>query len=74
MSVIKNEGDSESFIGTFVFPAEGQVPKGLIYAGKTEHPVNTASVEEYVDDDDPGFDAYVVNEQSFVASCKELAT
>jgi hypothetical protein len=26
-----------------------------------------------VDDDDPGFDAYVVNEASFVASCKELA-
>jgi hypothetical protein len=27
-----------------------------------------------VDDDDPGFDMYVVNEENFVASCKELAS
>ncbi len=30
-------------------------------------------MDEYVDDDDPGFDMYVVNEENFVASCKELA-
>ena len=28
---------------------------------------------EYVDEDDPGFDTYVVNEENFVASCQELA-
>lgn len=26
-----------------------------------------------MDDDDPGFDMYVVGEDAFVASCKELA-
>mgnify|MGYP006932370774 FL=1 len=25
--------------------------------------------DEYVDEDDPGFDTYVVNEENFVASC-----
>jgi len=59
------EGDASSFIGdksTFVFPSEGQVPTGLIYGGKAEHPANKDCTEEYVDDDDPGFDAYMVNE------------
>lgn len=35
--------------------------------------VKSNSVDEYADDDDPGFDIYVVNEENFVASCKELA-
>ena len=31
-------------------------------------------VDEYNDgDDDPGFEIYMVNEEKFVASCKELA-
>ena len=25
--------------------------------------------DEYLDEDDPGFDTYVVNEENFVASC-----
>jgi hypothetical protein len=33
------------------------------------HEMNKEFVEEYVDDDDPGFDTYVVNEENFVASC-----
>ena len=36
--------------------------------------MNKEAVEEYVDDDDVGFDTYVVNEENFVASCRELAS
>jgi len=36
--------------------------------------MNKEGVDEYVDDDDPGFDTYVVNEENFVASCRELAS
>ena len=35
--------------------------------------MNREGVDEYQDDDDPGFDMYVVNEENFVESCKELA-
>jgi hypothetical protein len=35
--------------------------------------MNPEGLDEYQDDDDPGFDTYVVNEENFVASCKELA-
>ena len=35
--------------------------------------MNKEGVDEYADDDDPGFDMYVVNEENFVVSCKELA-
>ena len=38
------------------------------------HIMNKEGVEEYVDDDDVGFDTYVVNEENFVASCRELAS
>ena len=38
------------------------------------HPMNREGVEEYVDDDDVGFDTFVVNEENFVASCRELAS
>lgn len=37
------------------------------------HPMNKEGIEEYVDDDDVGFDTYVVNEENFVGSCRELA-
>jgi hypothetical protein len=37
------------------------------------HPHNIEFKDEYVDEDDPGFDTYVVNEENFVASCQELA-
>lgn len=36
-------------------------------------PLNLDGINEYEDDDDPGFDTYVVEEQNFVASCTELA-
>lgn len=32
-----------------------------------------AEQDEYDDDEDPGFDAFVVNEENFSDSCKELA-
>ena len=35
--------------------------------------MNREGVDDYADDDDPGFEIYVVNEENFVASCKELA-
>jgi hypothetical protein len=35
--------------------------------------MNKENIDEYADDDDPGFEIYVVNEENFVASCKELA-
>ena len=35
---------------------------------------NPEGKDEYVDDDDVGFDTYVVNEDNFVASCRELAS
>ena len=35
--------------------------------------MNKEGVDDYQDDDDPGFEIYVVNEENFVASCKELA-
>lgn len=35
--------------------------------------MNPEFKDDYVDDDDPGFDTYVVNEENFVASCQELA-
>ena len=38
------------------------------------HLMNKENIEEYVDDDDVGFDTYFVNEENFVASCRELAS
>ena len=35
--------------------------------------MNREKLDDYIDDDDPGFEIYVVNEENFVASCKELA-
>jgi hypothetical protein len=35
--------------------------------------MNPEFTDEYIDEDDPGFDTYVVNEENFVASCQELA-
>lgn len=43
------------------------------YDPKALHPMNLEYLDEYVDEDDPGFDTYVVNEENFVASCQELA-
>jgi len=44
-----------------------------MYDSKVLHIHNPDFVDEYVDEDDPGFDTYVVNEENFVESCQELA-
>jgi len=44
-----------------------------IYDPEAIHKMNTEFKDEYIDEDDPGFDTYVVNEENFVASCQELA-
>ena len=48
--------------------------QSFVYSADEVHVQNKEGVDEYVDDDDPGFDMYVVNEENFVASCKELAS
>ena len=45
----------------------------MIYDAKALHIMNKEFIDEYVDEDDPGFDTYVVNEENFVESCQELA-
>ena len=45
----------------------------MVYDHKALHKMNPEFLDEYIDEDDPGFDTYVVNEENFVASCQELA-
>lgn len=52
---------------------EGLQPGKQMYEGAALQKMNPEAVDEYVDEDDPGFDTYVVNEENFVASCQELA-
>jgi len=40
-----------------------------MYDTNALHPHNKEALDEYIDEDDPGFDTYVVNEENFVASC-----
>lgn len=50
--------------------AKENLPEGtMIYDPKAIHPMNPEFLDEFVDEDDPGFDTYVVNEENFVASC-----
>jgi len=44
-------------------------PGKIVYDPKKLHPMNPEYTDEYIDEDDPGFDTYVVNEENFVASC-----
>ena len=65
-SIIAGEGNSSFIDGnSFTFPIEG----GAIAkegAGDV--------IDEYVDDDDPGFELYEIYEEYFETSCKQLAT
>ena len=56
-----------------IFESEGLQPGKVMYDMKVLHSKNPEFKDEYVDEDDPGFDTYVVNEENFVASCQELA-
>lgn len=49
------------------------VAGSFVFAPEKVNVMNREGLDEYADDDDPGFDMYVVNEENFVASCKELA-
>lgn len=46
----------------------------FVFDQKALNIMNTEGVDEYQDDDDPGFDAYLVSEANFVESCRELAS
>lgn len=57
-----------------ILDEEGLKPADtLVYDVGNLHKMNPEAVDEYIDEDDPGFDTYVVNEENFVASCQELA-
>jgi len=45
----------------------------MMYDPKEIHSQNIDFIDEYIDENDPGFDTYVVSEENFVASCQELA-
>jgi len=57
--MIKDASESSFFQNSqsFVFPIEEQNP----------------NVDEYIDDDDAGFEAFEIREERFEESCKELA-
>ena len=62
-SMIAGEGNSSFMDGnSFSFPIEGSKE------------ANNEAIDEYVDDDDPGFELYEIYEEYFESSCKELAT
>jgi Protein kinase domain len=50
-----------------------QPNSSFIFSSDEFNLMNKEGLDEYVDDEDPGFDMYAVNEENFVASCKELA-
>lgn len=57
--------------------AEGQSffqnKSSFVFEQDMLQPMNLEGLDEYEDDDDPGFDTFVVNEENFIASCEELA-
>ena len=70
----ENNGETSFFQNSqsFVFVGEDLQPGtrgGLIGNSARQD----GGIDEYADDDDPGFEIYVVSEENFVASCKELA-
>jgi len=62
-SMIANEENNSFF----------QNQSSYVFANEIDHSMNKDGTDQYIDDDDPGFDTYLVNEENFVASCKELA-
>jgi hypothetical protein len=45
----------------------------FVFANDQVHVMNKEGIDEYIDDDDPGFDLYAVDERNFIESCKDLA-
>ena len=50
-----------------------QNKSSFVFDHDVMQPLNPECLDEYEDDDDPGFDTFVVNEENFIASCEELA-
>mmetsp|Transcript_14843 Transcript_14843/g.25253 ORF Transcript_14843/g.25253 Transcript_14843/m.25253 type:complete len:341 (-) Transcript_14843:911-1933(-) len=69
----KNEEYLEATIQEIFVKGGLQPSTEMIYNPKLIQPKNPELIDEYADDDDPGFDTYVVNEENFVVSCQELA-
>lgn len=67
--MIQHTGDNTGELSSFF-----ENSKSFVFQGVTEeHAANKEGIDEYLDDDDAGFEIYMVNEENFVASCKELA-
>jgi len=62
--MIQSAGEGESFF---------QNKSSFVFDHDNLQPLNLEGVDEYEDDDDPGFDTFLVEEDNFVASCAELA-
>jgi hypothetical protein len=63
-SMIKGSENSSAFF---------QNQSSFVFDPNLLNIMNKEGIDEYQDDDDPGFDAYVMDEDNFVASCQELA-
>jgi len=50
-----------------------QNKSSFVFDHEMMQPLNPECLDEYEDDDDLGFDTFVVNEENFIASCEELA-
>ena len=72
VSVSKKQYDIDEIVAKIV-EKENFEPGKMQYDPKALHKMNPDFLDEYIDEDDPGFDTYVVNEENFVASCQELA-
>ncbi len=65
---------SSSFFNGMMMQTTGNNNAGsFVFSPDEVNVMNKEGIDEYADDDDPGFDMYVVNEENFVPSCKELA-
>ena len=64
LSIIQHAENDASFF---------QNSESFVFANQEMQVMNKEGVDDYQDDDDPGFEIYVVNEENFVESCKELA-
>lgn len=68
-----NNGEASFFQNSqsFVFVNDEMHPGAGGLVGNSAK--QDGGIDDYTDDDDPGFEIYVVSEENFVASCKELA-
>jgi hypothetical protein len=70
---LDTENTQEQISGSFFNGLQPNTSNSFIFSPEEVHPMNREGLDEYADDDDPGFDMYVVNEENFIPSCKELA-